>query len=209
VQEVVLAQKMLLQCGEESGHWKCLCGLIDACEGLYSAHREASSRQKLLLDIIESTAAELRKEWKTQWIRRNTKMNEYKSWISLCQVYKWSLCQDQRDKILALRALAATCCQDAVQADYSLFLVALCAELLRYMFACHRSLYSKQAAARLLETLGLSSRYHLSTPVPNDSMIRKMERLCKKDFLLVIDSDTAIKRTWQNHVREFMPTDRR
>jgi len=72
---------------------------------------------KVIYDLRESTVHRLVRE---RDARNTTGASYTRLLLALCLDYKWSACEDLRDRVFGFHSLATKCCREAVPVDYSL-----------------------------------------------------------------------------------------
>ena len=152
VQEVVLATDVLIQCGNDHCNWedfsscvrKFMAGGIRQI-GTVSGSMTNSGRlpqfideymedderpyPEVIYDLRDSTVHRLIRERDA----RNTTGASYpRLLLALCLDYKWSACEDLRDRVFGFHNFATKCCREAVPVDYSLHISEISGRLVEH-----------------------------------------------------------------------------
>lgn len=177
VQELLLAHDVTIQCGRQWTDWTNMYTIVTLFNECIS-RRAQDSRTTLMMRIINSLPSRLCREWQILKKSRPASSQLTPSWAALCTSYgRTCFCQDIKDKILALRSLAPKCCQEALLADYSLTLEALCIALLRHEFLRHPTfdVYDARDILLILELEEIKNNLH--DPLSKDQIIMALESI--------------------------------
>jgi len=162
IQELVLAEKVLIYCGDDQLTWPCLRVFF---EHVYQ-HSRYGTGVHLELGALRTMCSEIRKTMPTRLChQRSTRLCQQRSYkakekcdkgikeesnmYDLCLRYAESLCEDPRDKVYGLLGFAAGCCKFAIPVDYSLSMSQVCGLVLEHYCTSHlyeeRLIYPKDA----------------------------------------------------------------
>lgn len=108
VQEVVLAKRIKLQCGDSEVKWEGLENILNSMTQLYTPKR-ALIAMRMVRSSLPARLHEL----------RTMHMNHGCTLSTLLQTTRNSLCSDPRDKVYALLGLSADCRHGKMVVDYS------------------------------------------------------------------------------------------
>jgi hypothetical protein len=165
IQEVLLARKLLFQCGDDNCSWRQLIwflnffGLIDESYPNYNANvgyshyrpqnllalRERDIFSKDVADHLSPTRdCTTSGEWSFSPCRPESHVSDRWSYlVELMLLFERAECQNTLDKAFSLYALAADCCRKALPIDYSLSPKELYGIVLRHYKEYHRNSYGQ------------------------------------------------------------------
>ncbi len=183
VQEILLAREIIIQSGDDWTNWSNLCTSSKFFDRIAISPTEYDHQTWKLTTFAYSAPAKLCREWEISRKGQSASTHVPRTWVRLCRYYsRGGLCQDSKDKILALRSLAPRCCREALQADYSLTLAALCAALLRHHILNH-STKGRFEEVQILQIMGLRSRCHITRSMNNSGVIKQLELMQRGEAL--------------------------
>jgi hypothetical protein len=123
VQEVILAREVIIHCGKITLPWSKLSMFLDDLQEVVPRFsRVTSDMQRQLKSSLAMNFHQSRKKWQ----ERQTTLDE------LLYSYAGNVCQDPRDKIYSLLAIAADCQNGELEADYAKSLGALYQDVIRF-----------------------------------------------------------------------------
>jgi hypothetical protein len=86
--------------------------------------------------------------------------------VDLCKEFRYSKCEDRRDKVFGLRAFALDCCKDAVPVDYTISLAEISWILLFHTAFKHtHGIWMVSYAQKVFRALGVTKQ-DLEDPTP-------------------------------------------
>jgi hypothetical protein len=158
IQELVLAAKIYLYCGDRSCSWSCMPWFLDVLENhrppwireLENSSALHSSRDtRITVRAIKTTfplrilaQRELYIKQQSQKYRLETEQAH--PLFILCQEYGEARCEDRRDKVFGLSGIAMDCCKIATPVDYSSTWGQVCQSVLLHFFQHHYKSRSKR-----------------------------------------------------------------
>ncbi|KAG4441173.1 hypothetical protein IFR05_003344 [Cadophora sp. M221] len=126
IQEVVLATKIIIQCGALSITWGVL-------ERLFAELQRSRMTFRTGEIICSSIPARLDQQ---RFTRKTNKDGSVL--LDLILINEDADCENMRDKVFGLHSLVKSCCKKAVPVDYSKSLIELCDGVLQHDFLTHR-----------------------------------------------------------------------
>jgi hypothetical protein len=144
IQEVVLAARIEIHCGDRVLSWEDFSDLLFTFEKLFQTYD--SQTQRRLFTILTSEASTRIFTSAAMKIcrqrRANTDSGPARNLASLmCLIWnhRKARCVDVRDKIFGMHSFAPLCCREANPVDYACSAFTLCRRLLDHEIACHAS----------------------------------------------------------------------
>lgn len=131
VTEVLMAYDIIIQCGDMSFSWKSLDQLLILARSTYISESENSNRATRLKHSLFQ---------RLSMHRHRSLAQPEASPLSELLVQQYGphyQCSEVRDKIFAVHAISADCCQRAIPIDYSLSLGQICKALVRHHYSHH------------------------------------------------------------------------
>ncbi|KAH6717497.1 heterokaryon incompatibility protein-domain-containing protein [Leptodontidium sp. MPI-SDFR-AT-0119] len=126
IQEVVLATKIIIQCGALKITWGVLGRLFAELQRSHMTFRTGEI-------ICSSIPARLDQQ---RFTRKTNKDGSVL--LDLILINEDADCENMRDKVFGLHSLVKGCCKKAVPVDYSKSLIELCDGVLQHDFLAHR-----------------------------------------------------------------------
>jgi hypothetical protein len=118
IQEIIFAEEIILQCGDDLISWNTLCLFFRLVMKRSKRNfwidkvlEERESRESILLSIENSIPVRLFRRREDRLSRRFGGQARHLSWVELRLEYEESLCEDLRDKFFGLYSFAAYCCK--------------------------------------------------------------------------------------------------
>ena len=181
VQEILLAEDIIIQCGKAWSEWSHFRNAFALLHRVAMASGPTGEPATTVRAISKTIPSKLCEEWLIFGGKRLGTNELPRSWVETMRHYGGCRCQDIRDRMLALRALAPACCQEAVRADYTLSVAALCAALLSHQLSHHSSsgLYE---VIENLGLLGLNGRFYLQEGMTPIEVIERLEHMARQDM---------------------------
>jgi Heterokaryon incompatibility protein (HET) len=145
-QEIILAKKIVVHCGNSTLPWEPLSVTLRAFRRLRMFARHESTQEMRFTDELSFAQAMKSSHAATITEQREDHLNYifYKeleslrpSIVSLVLIHQHSKCVDVRDKIYALHGFAPTCCRMTIPVDYDCSAYVLCSRLLGHHWNTH------------------------------------------------------------------------
>jgi hypothetical protein len=153
IQELVLAHRIELLCGQYKIQWNSLkkfferppdLGDIGSLKGrgLQLSVPSASSQVEMY-DLTDTVPAKILQQ--RAKARQTAQTNDSATLFELIHTYKNAFCADVRDKVFGLRSLSRPCCQAGLRVDYSQTPVGVWISVLQHYTTYHQQiLFSKR-----------------------------------------------------------------
>jgi hypothetical protein len=158
VQELVLAERINILCGSWVCDWyQFAIALNSARDNIVLQHylgENPSLEMGLGFSIVDGSRAMSLVDWRQ--FRRLPKLQVL---AELCKAFGSSKCEDRRDRVFGLRALALGCCRDAVPVDYTISLAEISWTLLFHNASKHsHGKWEVSPAQQVLQALGVTKQ---------------------------------------------------
>jgi hypothetical protein len=185
IQEVVLAARIDIHCGERILEWDQFSKVLFAFEEDIHTFDIPTNRRlrttiafNVLASIVDSAAMKICRQRRTN--TNSGPVTELSSLLSLLWIHKDAKCVDVRDKIFGLHSFAPACCRRSIPVDYTCSAFTLCRRLLGHGINCHPHGSQEEGAFRrslelheliiggALKQRGSTNPFQIGCPTPQD-----------------------------------------
>lgn len=169
IQEVVLAGTMTLHCGTKHFEWEALTEVINKLRAMLPYHD--MSRHLILSKLPQSVPGVIH----LQRVQYHSQSVGEEPIVELVIKFSGGMCQDPRDKLFGLMALAHECCRSHTPINYSLEGLQLCQSVLSHYFESHCLEIAELKRVQVVIHV-YASIFQTQDPDSNTRILAKIER---------------------------------